>query len=158
MDLATKFSLELNESTFLTTPRSDGSLSIYLIGVSIDHGAQSAITGFVNSQLSNPVVAAMLVGGRMRWDTDGVVSLLLLDEDDTKQALMRDFLFLSMVTGRFQPEEEIQRRIWATDGILAPFPQVPQAWWDRQNLYGEDLRGEEFMAFYMAWLQERLGG
>lgn len=159
MDLLTQYALGLKQSTFLTRPRPNGSLRIYLIGVSIDHGDSSAITDFVNTQLANPAVAPMLEQGLMRWDTDGVVSLVMVDEDDTKQPLMQGFLFMSMISGRFRPEEQVQRRIWAdpATGALAPFPQVPQSWWDQED-DGFDLKGEEFMAFYMAWLQEAMGG
>jgi len=125
--------------------RANGSLCLAEIGATTDHGDANDITTFVITYLDdetevNPVAAPgvtmqnLLEGGEMEWTSEGIITLLLQDADDNplKQAVMQQFLTLSMISGRFRVDEGTQKRIYAdaTTGDAAATPQCPALWWE----------------------------
>jgi len=136
---------QVKHSFFRTEARDNGSLSLTAIGATIDHGDASDITNFVIAYLDDitevdPINAPgvtmqmLLVGGEMEWTSEGIITLLLTDEVDSplKQAVLQQFLTLSMISGRFRPDEGTQVHIYANagTGALAANPQCPALWWD----------------------------
>jgi len=136
---------QIDHSFFRTVARNNGSLSITAIGATIDHGDAEDITSFVLSYLDdemevNPTLAPgvtmqmLLAGGEMEWTSEGIITLLLTDDADNplKQAVLQQFLTLSMISGRFRVDEGTQVHIYAdaTTGDSAANPQCPALWWD----------------------------
>jgi len=143
----------LNRSYFRVMARNNGSLQITAIGATIDHGDEGDITNFVEMHLSDPVIAPIMQGGEMRWEATGIVALLLTDNADARQALMRDFLFMAMLSGRFRPSEGTQRLMWADPetGTQPPFPPVPAQWWAELDA-GTAPPISEYLDWYMVWV------
>lgn len=145
----------LNRSYFRVIARNNGTLQITAIAATIDHGDELDITGFVETQMNNPAIAPVLQGGEMRWEASGIVAMLLTDPDDNpiKQALLRNFLFMTMLSGRFRPSAGIQGLIWAdvVTGVQPPYPQVPNEWWDAldQNSAPDS---SQYLDWFMGWL------
>jgi hypothetical protein len=148
--------LRLDRSYFRVMARANGTLQVTAIAATIDHGDESDITAFVESQMNDPAVAPILQGGEMRWEASGIVALLLTDPEDQRQPLMRDFLFLAMISGRFRPTEGCQKLIWAdaATGAKPEFPPVPEQWWVELDA-GTAPPAGEYMAWYRSWLASR---
>jgi len=142
----------IERSYFKTEARDNGSLVIQEIGATVDHGDDSDIIDFVVTYLTDLTVLSagpppvtmqsLLAGGQMTWTSDGVVVLILqdLDDDPLKQIVMRTFLTLAMISGRFRPDQATQQHIFADrdTGALAAIDGglvVPADWW--QALDGE---------------------
>jgi hypothetical protein len=136
---------QVDHSFFRTEARDNGSLTLTAIGATIDHGDAEDITGFVMAYLDDetevdPINAPgvtmqmLLVGGEMEWTSEGIITLLLTDDADNplKQAVLQQFLTLSMISGRFRPDEDTQKHIYAdaTTGDAAANPTCPALWWD----------------------------
>jgi len=136
---------QVQRSFFRTEARDNGSLTLTAIGATIDHGDASDITDFVMTYLDDtsevdPINAPgitmqmLLAGGEMEWTSEGIITLLLTDIADNplKQAVLQQFLTLSMISGRFRPDEQTQVHIYAdaTTGALAANPQCPALWWE----------------------------
>jgi len=145
--------IALNRSYFRVMARANGTMTITAIAATIDHGDESDITSFVESQMNNPAVAPILQGGEMRWESSGIIALLLTDPTDQKQVLMRDFLFMAMISGRFRPTGGSQKLMWAdaATGVQPAFPLVPEAWWDELDA-GTAPTADQYAAWYGAWL------
>ena len=145
--------LTLNRSYFRVVARANGTMQITAIAATIDHGDESDITSFVESQMNNPAVAPILQGGEMRWESTGIIALLLTDPTDVKQVLMRDFLFMAMLSGRFRPTEGSQKLMWAdaATGAQPAFPPVPEAWWVELDA-GTAPTMDQYPAWYGAWV------
>lgn len=143
----------LNRSYFRVVARGNGTLQIVAIAATIDHGDEHDITGFVESQMNNPAVAPILRGGEMRWESSGIIALLLTDEEDQKQPLMRDFLFLAMISGRFRPTEGTQKLVWAdpVTGQQPQYPPVPEDWWVELDA-GTAPPASQYPSWYGAWV------
>ena len=135
---------QVQRSFFRTEARDNGTLTLTAIGATIDHGDASDITDFVITYLDDttevdPINAPgvtmqmLLVGGEMEWTSEGIITLLLADTTDSplKQAVLQQFLTLSMISGRFRPDEGTQVHIYADagTGALAANPQCPALWW-----------------------------
>ena len=136
---------QVQRSFFRTEARDNGSLTLTAIGATIDHGDSSDITDFVIAYLDdetevNPIAAPgvtmqmLLEGGEMEWTSEGIITLLLTDAGDNplKQAVLQQFLTLSMISGRFRVEEATQKHIYAdpATGDAAANPMCPTLWWD----------------------------
>jgi len=145
--------LYLDRSYFRVVARANGTLQITAIAATIDHGDEGDITSFVESQMNNPAIAPLLQGGEMRWESSGIIALLLTDPNDQKQPLMRDFLFLAMLSGRFRPTEGSQKLIWADPqtGVKPQLPVVPEQWWQELDA-GTAPPGNQFLSWYANWL------
>lgn len=142
---------QVKHSFFRSEARDNGSLTLTAIGATIDHGDASDITDFVIAYLDDtteidPINApgvtmqSLLAGGEMEWSSEGIITLLLADETDNalKQAVLQQFLTLSMISGRFRPDEDTQKHIYAdaTTGALAANPSCPALWWDAIDASG----------------------
>lgn len=145
--------LSLDRSYFRVVARANGTLQVTAIAATIDHGDESDITTFVETQMNNPAVAPILQGGEMRWESSGIIALLLTDPTDQKQALMLDFLFMAMISGRFRPTEGTQKLIWAdaATGVQPAFPPVPGGWWVELDA-GTAPPMDQYGAWYGAWI------
>lgn len=155
------FGVKDQGSFFWCKARDNGTLRIVAIGATIDHGDESDITAFVQSQMANPVVAPMLVNSDLLWTSSDIISLLIQDPDDVLQPFMRGFLFMAMISGRFRPDHETQALIWAdpVTGEKPLFPQVPEQWWVEQDARKETGDPDpDYAAWYTAWLTAVLGG
>jgi hypothetical protein len=100
--------MSIGESSFRLKARGDGTLSIVEITATIDHGDESDITSFIADHASDPSVA----GGLCDWHSDGIITLVLSDDADTNQVTMRGFLYLALLSGRFQVPANIQALIF----------------------------------------------
>ena len=96
------------ESSFKLKARGDGTLSITHITATLDHGDESDITSFIVDHADEPAIA----GGTAEWRSDGAITLVLADLDDTNQATMRGFLYLSLLSGRFSVPANVQALIF----------------------------------------------
>lgn len=145
--------LLLDRSYFRVVARGNGTLQITAIAATIDHGDESDITSFVETQMNNPAVAPILQGGEMRWESSGIIALLLTDPTDQKQSLMQTFLFMAMVSGRFRPTEGSQKLMWAdpATGVQPQHPPVPEEWWVELDA-GTAPPADQYPAWYGAWL------
>lgn len=131
---------QVNESYFETVARNDGTLIITEIGATIDHGDEDDITTFVTAYMNDLTeiapgitVQSLLQGGRMRQTSRGIITLQLTDDIDAKQDLMRTFMTLAMVSGRFRVQENLQVMMFpdpVDQSYPATNPTVPVAWWD----------------------------
>lgn len=97
------------ESSFKLRARGDGTLAVTRITATLDHGDSTDITKFITAHASDPAIA----GGEAEWRSDGIITLVLVDDDDTNQATMRGFLYLSLLSGRFQVPASVQALIFA---------------------------------------------
>jgi len=145
----------LNRSYFRVIARANGTLQITAVAATIDHGDESDITSFVETQMNNPQIAPILQGGEMRWEASGIVAMLLMDPNDNpiKQTLLRNFLFMTMLSGRFRPSSGIQKLIWADaeSGEQPPYPQVPEEWWDALDSDSAP-DSSQYLNWFMGWL------
>lgn len=142
----------VTRSEFYVKKRATASFQVTAIAATIDHGDESDITDFVESQANDPTVGPILAGGEMRWEAGGIIALLLTDPDDTKQVLMRNFLFMAMLTGRFRPSEGTQKLIWAdpATGDQPAFPTVPEEWWQELDA-GTAPPAEQYGTWFATW-------
>ena len=100
--------MDAGESRFSLKARGDGTLAITEIVATLDHGDESDITSFIVAHASEPAIA----GGTAEWRSDGIVTLTLSDATDTNQATMQGFLFLALMSGRFQVPADVQALIF----------------------------------------------
>lgn len=96
------------ESSFKLRARGDGTLSITQIVATLDHGSADDITTFITEHADEPAIA----GGIADWYSDGIVVLTLEDPDDSKQPVMQGFLFMALMSGRFDVPPEVQALIF----------------------------------------------
>lgn len=96
------------ESSFKLRARGDGTLAITQIVATLDHGDASDITSFITEHADEPAIA----GGMADWYSDGIVTLTLEDDDDSRQATMQGFLYLALLSGRFEVPPEVQALIF----------------------------------------------
>ena len=92
----------------------------------------------------------------MCWMSNGIIALLLKDDEDLKQPLMRDFLFLSMLSGRFHVSHETQKLIW-TDPVTKqapPYPIVPSEWSELVRRK-QAPSSEHFFEWYQQWMMKQ---
>ena len=134
----------VNESYYDNLARDDGTLRIVEVGATIDHGDEDDITNFVEAYMADLTevapgitIQSLLAGGRMRQTSAGIITLQLVEEDETedaaKQGLMRTFMVLAMVSGRFRIKEGLQKMMFPDpldQSYPATNPTVPTAWWD----------------------------
>jgi hypothetical protein len=98
---------EIN-SSFRLRARGDGTLAVVEIVATLDHGDESDITSFIVAHAAEPAIA----GGECEWRSDGVIVLKLVDPADTNQATMLGFLYLALLSGRFDVPADVQALIF----------------------------------------------
>jgi len=112
----------VEHSFFRTVARDNGTVTLTAIGATTDHGDASDITDFVLTYLDDltelvpgVTMQSLVAGGEMEWSSDGIITLLLMDETDNplKQAVLQEFLKLSTISGRFRPTEGMQAKFFA---------------------------------------------
>ena len=129
----------VDQSYYETEARADGTLSIIEICAFIDHGDAGDITDFVSTYMADTTeiapgvtVQSLLQGSRKRQTAEGILTIQLTDDGDSRQVLMRTFMTLAMMSGRFRPPEELQILMFP-DPLDASYPAtnpaVPAAWW-----------------------------
>lgn len=97
-----------SESYFTLRARGDGTLAVTKIVATLDHGDASDITSFITAHASEPAIA----GGTAEWRADGIVTLTLDDVDELRQPVMLGFLFMSLMSGRFEVPVKVQALIF----------------------------------------------
>lgn len=95
-------------SYFVLRARGDGTLAVQKIVAALDYGREEDITNFIKDHADEPAIA----GGIADWQANGIITLTLEDDDDSKQATMQGFLFLAIMSGRFEVPADVQALIF----------------------------------------------
>lgn len=96
------------ESYFRLRARGDGTMAVTKIVATLDHGDETDITSFITHHASEPAIA----GGTADWRADGIITLTLDDDGEVRQPVMLGFLYLALLSGRFEVPVEVQALIF----------------------------------------------